>query len=109
MNPISRSELKHMLDSAQEITLVEVLGPEEYKKFHLPGAVNVPLDENFDEGIQRAVPDKNRAVVVYCLNPETDLSSKAALRMEELGYRRVYDYEPGKMDWKFAGLPVEPG
>jgi rhodanese-related sulfurtransferase len=89
------------------LALVEVLDSKFYRKFHLPGAINVPLDEDFDERIQQSVPDKNRTVVVYCLDAECEASPKAARRMDELGYQQVFDYEAGKVDWQEAGLPVE--
>lgn len=107
MQEISRDRLKSMLHN-NGVQLIEVLAPEYYEKFHLPGAVNVPLGDDFDEQIEQVIPDKNRQVVVYCLDAECQASPKAARRMEELGYQQVYDYEAGKEDWKAAGLPVEP-
>src|ERR687896_90471 len=35
------------------------------------------------------------------------MSSRAACRLETLGFRRVYRYEAGKADWSANGLPVE--
>lgn len=106
MQEISREELKTMLDQ-NGLALVEVLSPEAYEKFHLPGAVNVPLGDGFDQRIQNAVPHKNQPVVVYCLDAECQASPQAARRLEELGYGQVSDYEAGKEDWKAAGLPIE--
>lgn len=107
MQPIARDALKQRLDEDKDLTLVEVLPEAYYRKFHLPGAVNVPLGEPFEEGIQTAVPDKARPVVVYCQNTECPASAKAARRMDQLGYTDVYDYEAGKEDWREAGLPTE--
>lgn len=106
MKSISREALNERLAN-DGIALVEVLSPEYYRKFHLPGALNVPLDDQFDEHIQEAVPNKDRTVVVYCYDSECQASPKAARRMEELGYRQVFDYEAGKVDWQEAGLPTE--
>jgi rhodanese-related sulfurtransferase len=106
MQTITRHELNERLAN-DGLTLVEVLGSKYFRKFHLPGAINVPLDGDFDEQIQKAVPDKNSLVVVYCMDADCQASPKAGRRMEELGYRRVFDYEAGKTDWKEAGLPVE--
>lgn len=89
------------------MAVIEVLGEEYFEKFHLPGAKNVPLGETFDERIQETVPDKSQPVVVYCLDEECEASPKAARRMEELGYQKVFDYDAGKMEWKEAGFPVE--
>ena len=106
MRTITRHELNERMAN-DGLTLVEVLDSKFYRKFHLPGAVNVPLDEDFDERIQQMVPDKNRTVVVYCLDAECEASPKAARQMDELGYQRIFDYEAGKVDWREAGLPVE--
>lgn len=35
------------------------------------------------------------------------MSARAALRLETLGLRQVYRYQPGKADWFAAGLPRE--
>jgi|SRR5579884_689362 predicted transcriptional regulator len=35
------------------------------------------------------------------------MSPRAALRLETLGFRYVYDYVPGKVDWLAHGLPRE--
>ena len=110
MRTIDRSELKRWLDEGRDFALVEVLAPEKYRAFHLPGAINIPVgDENFDAKIQEAVPDESRPVVAYCHDPRCTASPKAARRMDELGHQQVYDYEAGKRDWREAGLPIEEG
>jgi CBS domain-containing protein len=35
------------------------------------------------------------------------MSPRAAWRLEGLGFEKVYDYVPGKVDWFAAGLPKE--
>jgi Mg/Co/Ni transporter MgtE len=35
------------------------------------------------------------------------MSPRAACRLATLGFERVYDYMPGKLDWLARGLPVE--
>ena len=107
MKTLSRDELNEKLGNDFDGVIVEVLEPKYYRKFHLPGAINVPLGEDFEERIREAVPDKSKPVVVYCMDAECQASPKAAQRMEGLGYQQVYDYEAGKMDWKEAGLPVQ--
>jgi len=46
-------------------------------------------------------------VIVYCMNSGCDASTKAAKKMEKLGYTNVLDYEAGKVDWHEAGMPVD--
>ena len=35
------------------------------------------------------------------------MSSRAAARLETLGFSEVYEYRAGKLDWMAAGLPTE--
>jgi CBS domain-containing protein len=35
------------------------------------------------------------------------MSPRAAWRLESLGFKEVYDYAPGKLDWLAAGLSTE--
>jgi rhodanese-related sulfurtransferase len=107
MKTITRDELTTKIDGGEQLVLVEVLDRDQFEKFHLPGAINVPVAGDFDHFIQKAVPDRNQPVVVYCANASCNASPKAAERMDRLGYMEVYDYEAGKQDWKEAGLPVE--
>ncbi len=108
METITRDELRQMMEQNGDLTLVEVLGPQYYKKYHLPGASNVPVgDEHFEEAIQKAAPDKSKPIVVYCQNEECPASAKAARRLDAMGYQKVYDYEAGKEDWKEAGFETE--
>jgi rhodanese-related sulfurtransferase len=64
---ISRDELKSKLDRREKIALVEALDPEEFRKGHLPGAVNMPMDR-VRELAPKLLPDKNADVIVYCMN-----------------------------------------
>ena len=97
MRTITREELSERLDE-DDLTLVEVLDHRYFRKFHLPGAINVPLDDGFDENIRNSVPAKRSPVVVYCADSDCDASVKAGKRLDELGYTQVFDYEAGKAD-----------
>ncbi|OGE78807.1 MAG: hypothetical protein A2751_01260 [Candidatus Doudnabacteria bacterium RIFCSPHIGHO2_01_FULL_46_14] len=106
---ITTDELKKKIDDKENFILVEVLGPETFAEFHLPGAINVPVDDTFEANIQAKVPDKNMPVVVYCRDIECHASAKATKRMELLGYATVFEYHNGKEGWKAMGLPTEVG
>lgn len=109
MVTISRNDLQQLLVSCPNLKLVEVLPEPAYRDFHLQGAINVPLSEDFEERVLEEIPDKNQTVVVYSLNFECTNSEQAVQRLRELGYQNIYDYEPGKIDWNAAQLPVEDG
>lgn len=106
---ITTAQLKEKIDNKEDFALVEVLGPETFAEFHIPTAVNVPVDDTFEAGIQKAVPDRNKAVVVYCRDIECHASAKAIRRMQALGYTNLIEFHNGKEGWKTAGMPIETG
>ncbi|NPD21768.1 rhodanese-like domain-containing protein [Alterinioella nitratireducens] len=107
MQTTDRDALKEKIDGREDMTLIEVLGPESYADYHLPGAINIPAGaENFDERAQAAAR-KDDQVIVSCKDEECDASPRAGRRLEELGFTNVLDYEAGKEDWRAAGLPTE--
>jgi rhodanese-related sulfurtransferase len=61
--PIDRNQLQRLL-SDERAQLVEVLPPLEFRKEHLPGAINIPLEELDRETTKQL--DRARPVVVYC-------------------------------------------
>jgi rhodanese-related sulfurtransferase len=79
-------------------TIIEVLDQSSYEEFHLPTAINVPLENDFDDQIVKAVPDRDHPVVLYCMDEDCPASQKAEKRMEALGYSHVYHYKGGKME-----------
>jgi rhodanese-related sulfurtransferase/CBS domain-containing protein len=101
---IDRVEVKRLL-SEVAAQLVEVLPAAGYRDEHLPGAINIPLKELDEETTRRL--EASRPVIVYCYDYQWDLSSRAAARLESIGFTKVYDYIAGKADWGSAGLQLE--
>ena len=107
MQTISREQLRQMLDDNRKLVLIETLPEESFRKEHLPGAVNVPVDDpKFEKKVHDAIPEKDSDVVVYCADKACPASPKAAHKLEQLGFTSVFDYENGKADWKDAGLEL---
>jgi len=103
---ISREDLKTLIASGEEHTIVEALPSKYYEVEHLPGAINIPHDE-VQATAFRLIPDKSGAIVVYCANSECRNSHIAAEALRGLGYSRVYEYTEGKKGWKEAGLSLD--
>jgi rhodanese-related sulfurtransferase/CBS domain-containing protein len=99
---VDRDEVLRLLDE-EDAQLVDALEPEVYRREHLPGAINVPLAHLADAADQL---DPTRPVAVYCSDARSDVSARAAARLEELGFHPVYRYAAGKADWRAAGLPT---
>lgn len=108
MQTITTEELKRMKERKENLPLVNVLDAEQYRAAHIPGSVNIPVDDtSFLAKTESLVGDKQSPVVVYCASQECPASPKAAKLLDEAGYKTVYDYEGGTEAWRQAGQPVE--
>ena len=102
LEPVSRKELlRRSKDNL--VTVLDVRPSEEYEVGHIPGALNVPLDEIKK---QLARLPKEQEIIAYCRGEYCVLAFEAvaALRKKGLTARRL---EEGFPEWKAAGLPVE--
>lgn len=84
--------------------LVEVLSEDDYKKGHISGAINIPLDK-----LEEKAPvqlQKNETIVVYCGSYSCGASTKAAKKLIEMGYTNVLDFKASKKGWVDAGFPL---
>jgi rhodanese-related sulfurtransferase/DNA-binding HxlR family transcriptional regulator len=85
------------------VTVLDVRPAEEFAAGHLPGAINVPLDQL--EGRLAKLP-RRKEVVAYCRGPYCLMSFEAVAKLRRRGLkaRRLRDGFP---EWRAAGLPVE--
>ena len=99
---ISRDELLDRLRDGG-VTLLDVRSAEEFALGHLPGALNIPVDE-----LEQRLAElpRGQEVVAYCRGPYCVLSTTAATLLTGKGIstRRL---AAGFPDWKAAGLAIE--
>lgn len=85
------------------MTLLDVRSPEEFAQGHLPGAINIPLEE-LEQRLAELAADQEW--VAYCRGPYCVLSHNAAALLRAKGFK-VRRLEQGFTDWQAAGLGVE--
>lgn len=105
METITASELEDIKNSGRDFVLVDVLSEEHFEDEHIPGAVNIPLDQIGTEALERF--DKDQEIVVYCKDIDCQASPKAAEKLDKLGFTNIKDFEKGLESWKKAGNEVE--
>ncbi|MDP9528360.1 ArsR/SmtB family transcription factor [Pseudomonas protegens] len=99
---ISREELRQRLQEGA-ITLLDVRSPQEFAQGHLPGAINIPLEE-LEQRLAELAADQE--LVAYCRGPYCVLSQNAAALLRAKGFK-VRRLDQGFTDWQAAGLRVE--
>jgi sulfur-carrier protein adenylyltransferase/sulfurtransferase len=86
----------------QNPVVIDVREPDEHAQGIIPGAIHIA--RGFLElRVERAVPDRETPVVLYCAAGTRSLL--AARSLAELGYARVRSLAGGFTAWKRAGLP----
>lgn len=102
LEPVPRHEL---LERARQglVTVLDVRPKAEFAAGHVPGAINVPLNEL--ESYLRQM-NNDQEVVAYCRGPHCILAFDAVERCRQQGLT-AHRLEDGFPEWKLAGLPVE--
>lgn len=104
LTTLSADDLKEALESDQPPVVINVLDREAHEARHLPGSINVPIDDI--DWVKTLVPNTDDPIVVYCANADCDASPRAAQALEEMGYTNVIDFEDGYAGWRRAGYPL---
>jgi rhodanese-related sulfurtransferase len=96
---------KELLDRARKalVTVLDVRPAEEFAAGHVPGAVNIPLQE-----LEKRIKElrKRREIVAYCRGPYCLMSYDAVALLRKKGFK-ARRLEAGMPEWRQAGLPVQ--
>jgi sulfur-carrier protein adenylyltransferase/sulfurtransferase len=103
IDEISTTEANERLHASDEPLLVDVREPDEWEEGHIPGAVHIPRGR-LESRVEGLVPDKERALLVYC--SAGSRSAFAAKALGEMGYENVLSLAGGFADWKRNGFEV---
>jgi len=99
---LSATEFSEKLDKMKDAQLVDVRTPGEFQNGHLKNAMNIDWKAD-DFADKAAALDKDKPVFVYCMSGPR--SSAAAEKLQEMGFRNVYEMQGGMMKWRNANLP----
>jgi rhodanese-related sulfurtransferase/DNA-binding transcriptional ArsR family regulator len=102
LKPVGRSELLDMVKKG-EAMVIDVRPGIEYDAGHIPGAVNIPVEEL--QKHLRELP-RDQRIIAYCRGPYCMLAFEAVERLRQHGFdaRRLEDGFP---EWKAEHLPVD--
>lgn len=93
-------KLRHEKDTV----VIDVRTPDEFKKGHVPGAVNINVDDpSFNRRVSKL--DKSKTYLVHCASGVR--SARASRKLSLMGFEHLYDFSPGFRGWKKAGKPIE--
>lgn len=111
--PLAAAEMEPMISQEQLVTrmnngetpaLIDVRSPQEFRAGHIPGAINIPLQE-FEQRFDELSAYRNREAVLYCESGMRASHGGGWLESQGFDQLRYLDGHMGA--WRRAGLPSE--
>lgn len=100
---IDSKEAKNLIQEQDSLIILDVRTQSEYNNGHLKDALMIDFNaEDFNKHLQALDPGKS--YLVYCA--VGGRSSKAAVLMHKMGFKKVYGVSEGYSELKEAGVPV---
>jgi len=97
-------EVSHNLAQRADIQIVDVREAEDFRKGHIPGAINLPHEKwESLEGLR-----KDALNVLYCYTQQCHLAATAAVEFAGKGFS-VMEMDGGFEAWKENELQIETG
>lgn len=96
---ITAENAKEMMDSGEDIVILDVRTQEEYESGHIQGAICLPNETISEE--PKELPDKAQKILVYCRSGNR--SKQAAQKLADMGYEKVLEFG-GVLDWPFKEM-----
>jgi len=94
-------ELTGMLDRKEDIVIVDLRFPTDFRKGHVPGAINLPKGKWHEpKGLS-----KEKLNVLYCYNQTCHMAAEAAVELVKQGYP-VAEMEGGFATWEANSYPI---
>jgi len=94
---ISPKEALSLMESDEDILILDVRTKEEYDEGYIKNALLLPYDE-ISKDSEILPPDKSKKILIYCRSGRR--SEIAANTIIKLGYENVYDFG-GINDWPY--------
>ncbi|MFJ3521155.1 cystathionine beta-lyase [Pseudomonas sp. NPDC090203] len=104
---VTPHHLQAWLFDGQEIALFDVREHGQYGEAHLFHGVNLPYSR-LELEVRRLAPNPAVRLVIYD-ETGSDVSIRAAQRLQALGYTQVHVLEGGAQGWQAAGLQLFAG
>lgn len=101
---ITPEELLSEMETEESVQLIDVRTSEEFFEGHIGSAQNICITEDdFEEKVK--LLDKSKPVYVYCRTGGR--SARAAKKLQEMGFSKIYDMQGGIQLWQQKELDVE--
>jgi rhodanese-related sulfurtransferase len=100
---ITPKNAQDLMKKEPEIIIMDIRPYDEFKKEHIPGAVNLDYDgHQFQSKVEKL--DKDRDYLIYCKSGVR--GGYFLQKMRESGFNGAYNILGGFVAWKISKLPL---
>jgi glyoxylase-like metal-dependent hydrolase (beta-lactamase superfamily II)/rhodanese-related sulfurtransferase len=101
---MSMAEVKHRIETANDLVLLDVREKDAFERGHLPGARHIPRGQ-LELRVDKELPDPTTRILTYCQFGK--VSTLAAATLRNMGFLRAIALDGGFDAWTKAGYPTE--
>ena len=100
---ITPESARELIEKEPDITILDIRPNADFKREHIPGAVNLDYDGNqFQSKVEKL--DKNQPYIIYCKSGVR--GGYFMEKMRESGFVGAYNILGGFVAWKISKLPL---
>lgn len=103
---VNAEQAAELILSTPDLVVIDSRHSEEFAKGHIEGAVNLLDTEMTAERLARHLAGKETPVLFYCNGERCLRSSNAAKTAAGWGYRKIYWFRGGWLEWIAKKMPV---
>ena len=103
---VSAEQAVELILANPRMVIIDSRHAEEFAKGHIDGAVNLLDTATTPETLARYLAGKDTPVLLYCNGERCLRSSNAAKTAVKAGYRKVYWFRGGWMEWLEKKMPI---
>ena len=104
---ISPRALYDQMQKGEQVRLIDVRTPAEFREMHVVGASNVPLDQLNEQKLSAMQIDAAKPLYVICRSGSR--GKQACDKLAQSKFWHVVNVEGGTLAWDKAGYPVVRG
>jgi len=103
IHELSSETLKTMIDSDDDLYLIDVREDHEWTTGHIPTAIHIGKGI-IERDIEKTIPDSQAKIVVYCSGGFR--CALVADTLQQMGYTDVHSLDKGSQGWLDAGYKL---
>ncbi len=102
---IDAENLVELYQSVPQLKIVDSRHPQDYRQGYIETSYNLPLEDTDCAALDRLAQSRDQAFVFYCNGNAADASIAAIEIASDCGFRRLFWFRGGFVEWEDKDYP----